>query len=172
MSFCSLNNAYDGKPYYRNEPAMYKTYDVPNKNNLLKEYIQQPVNNKRLIKKYESPLTVVGNNSYIEGKWRDNPEHDLDQLTTTYPYPYCHKKKFFDKDFIKKLKDIMRKNDKYKIPYKTMEVCRLCFKTLGSNEYVLQNDDETFRFHDSILHYYLRHNVYPSKEFYGFIMNY
>ena len=177
MDFCSLNNAFDGKPYYKNIPPIFKSYNTPNKNNLLKEFIQKPVDDGRLLRRYESPLTQVSSTSFIEGKWRDNPQSENKPETLTiypypYPYPFCHKKKFVDNGFIKILKGIMLHNKKYAIPYNDLEVCRLCFKTLGNMEYTLQKGDVTFRFSDSILHYYIRHNVWPSKEFYWFIQDY
>lgn len=173
MEYCPIEAFEDGKPYYRNEPHLFKTYDVVNKKNLTKLHNSHKINKNRLIEKYESPLTKLTENSFIEGKWRDNPKlNNVYNEQITYPYPYARKRKFPDQNFIKKLKQVMIDKQKYAIPYNKLDVCRLCMKTLGNKEFVLQKNDITFRFYDSILHYHMRHNVHPSKEFYHFIMNY
>ncbi len=171
--FCSLEDAFKGKPYCKDIEPIFKSYNVANKHNLLKDFKQKKISKRRLIKHYESPLTQVSENSFIEGRWRDNPQLENKPGTpTVYPYPYSHEKKFFDSNFIKTLKGIMIDRRRYAIPYNDLEVCRLCFKTLSNKEYTLHKDNMTFRFNEGLLHYYLRHNVWPSKKFYTFVMNY
>ena len=171
-NYCLLNDAFEGKPYNKTMPHLFKSYNTANKKNLFKEHKQIKVHNNRLIKHYESPLTQLSDNSFIEGKWRDHPQLENKPGTpAVYPYPHCNNKSFFDNNFINKLDNIIENNKRYAIPYNNLEVCRLCYKTLGNMEYTIQNSNVTFRFGCGLVHYYKEHNVWPSKMFYQFISN-
>ncbi len=175
-NLCSMEDAFQGKPYVKNQKPILETYHLQDKKNLLKKFDEKQVtkvNEGRQIKTYESPLIIVNEQSFIEGKFRDNPNKNTpNDPSTKYPYPFVHDEDFFDKEFIPKLKAIMHAKKKYAIPYGHLEQCRLCFKPLGNKEYVLQSKNKTFRVHDSVLHYYMRHKVWPSKELYWFIKNF
>ena len=52
--------------------------------------------------------------------------------------------------------------------------CRCCDKTNGDQEYYLISDDDMiiYVFPEGLKHYYISHNVQPSKEFIDFITNF
>ena len=184
MNFSTIENAFAGRAYKNDEPVIMPTYHTVEKEKLIKEFKKEDVKNvpeERKINKYETPLIMINENNYLEGKWRDNPENKEDGIkyngvtngsSQNYPYPYMQDQPFFDKRFINKLKSVMQANKKYAIPYNHVDQCRLCFKPLGNKEYVLQKNGITIRVYESNLHYYMRHNVWPSKFLYEFIMNY
>jgi hypothetical protein len=169
MEGCNIDEA------YKSEKPIFETFHINEKKKLLENFDESTVHDvsdNRRLKKYESPVIRVTENSYIEGKFRDNPKHrdnSENDSTSVYPYPFMHKDRFFDNKFFFKLKSIMNSKKKYAVPYSHLEQCRLCFKPLGNKEYVLQSGNQTFRLYDGMMHYYLRHNVWPSKELYWFV---
>lgn len=170
MNPCPMNNAFNGKPFCQDSEPLYKTYSIYDKKN--NEDDKTDVDPSKVIHVYESPLMIISENTFVEGKFRERPTDNGTRYSIKCPYPYMHDKAFSDKEFVRKLKMIMNDNKKYAIPYNKSSKCVLCSKALGNLEYTLQKGNIKFIFQEGIIHYYIRHNVWPSKEFYWFIKEY
>lgn len=171
MEHCSLNDAFKGRPYCQNTKEMFDTPTKYDKNNLFQKG-NYKIDESKIIKKYESPVVKVDENTFIEGKWRMNQNDKLVNKQYNYPFPFMHDKPFFDKQFIDDLNAIMNSNKKYACQFNERQQCVLCSQPLGNMEYTIQKGNTKFIFNNSIMHYYMTHNVWPSKEFYQFIKNY
>ncbi len=165
MNPCPMNHAFNGKPFCQDLEPIYKTRSIYDKKNDDKA---NEVDSSKVILRYESPLVAISENTFVEGKFRESPDNRSNH-PIMYPYPYMHEKPFMDKEFVKKLKMVMNDNKRYAVPYNKSNKCVLCSKALGNLEYTLQKGDTKFIFQDGVVHYYIRHNVWPSKEFYWFI---
>lgn len=111
------------------------------------------------------PLTVLDRTHLVEGYWYRNSSDKI------YPMPKsCNHQ--VEQQFLKKLKEIMKRNERKILICKGFDYCRLCNKMNGASEYSFKKDGITFTFPIDLLHYYEDHNVQPSDEFYDFIMNY
>lgn len=112
-----------------------------------------------------NPLTKINDNKFIEGYWYEDylfRNHDL-------PIP-IESNVVIDKDFIKKLCDIY--NQVIPKSFYGSSMCRICKQSNGSDEYELGKNNTSFIFPSGLIHYYINHNVQPSKNFYEFIMDY
>lgn len=184
MNYCPFEDAFKGKPYEKDIEPIMTTYHVDDKKYLMKTFDKKQVKNvsdDRKIIEYETPLIMVNQTSFIEGKWRDNPTNTQDLngykgvtsgINQNFPFPFMQGCVFPDNKFLPKLKQLMNDKKKYAVPYNHVDQCRLCFKPLSNMEYVIQKNDLSFRVYESNLHYYMRHNVWPSKKLYKFIMSY
>jgi len=116
------------------------------------------------------PLTKIDNNNFIEGYWKNI----LSSYPDNYPYPKVSDTKVSN-EFINKLEQIMNCNNSSNIikeEYFGFSYCRLCNCNNGGNEFIIKSNNITFRMPEGMIHYYINHNVQPSKEFYDFIMNF
>lgn len=116
-----------------------------------------------------TPLTKVSDKEFIEGYWwsKEYPN---------YPKPVSTKLPV-DTLFLSKLKDITVKIESNMLQggsyqhYRGFSICRVCnFNCNGAKEYKFIINDVTYRYPEGLLHYYEKHNVQPSKEFYDVIM--
>jgi hypothetical protein len=124
------------------------------------------------------PLTKINDNEYVEGYWYEDKIFG----NKKYPKPQATDIKV-DYFFIKKLKKIVN-NIKEKYKYDTCIIingcatsygfskCRLCEIDNGSEEFSIGKNGITFKFPEGLIHYYDKHNVQPSNEFYKFINEY
>jgi hypothetical protein len=167
MEHCPLNNAFGNRPYCQVSREMFETPTKYDKTNLFRSG-DYKVDQSKIIRKYESPMVSIDENTFIEGKWRVNPN----DRSSDYPFPFMHDKPFFDKEFVNDLNAIMNANKKYVCQFNERQKCVLCSQPLGNMEYFIQKGNTKFRFDNSIIHYYMTHNVWPSKEFYQFIKDY
>ena len=165
MNPCPMNYAFNGKPFCQDMKPIYKTYSIFDKKRLDNE---SRIDKSKFINNYESPLLIINENTFVEGIFREAPN----DKKSNYPYPYMEKKQFPDTMFITKLKMLMDKNKKYATQYNKSCHCVICSKALGNQEYNFNKGTKTFRCQDGLMHYYNEHNVWPSKEFYWFIINY
>jgi hypothetical protein len=112
------------------------------------------------------PLTQLSDHEYVEGYWWSK---DLFVEHKDLPFPKATNTPV-DPLFLEKLQKITKT-----CPHEEFfgfSSCRICSCHNGSVEYTVINDKGiSFRFPDGLLHYYTKHNVQPSKEFYECIMS-
>ena len=111
------------------------------------------------------PLTKISDTKFMEGYWSNVDDFD----SMKYPQPLATDIPV-NKDFLDKLKRINEKA--YQIHYLGFSHCRICKCLNGTAEYVLSNENIQFNYPEGLLHYYEKHNVKPSDEFFHFIMDY
>ena len=116
-----------------------------------------------------SPLTKVSDTEYVEGYW-----YSEDKDYKLYPKPLPTNNPV-DPIFLSKLKLITSSIENGKVGsfvyYRGFSPCRLCdYKYNGAKEYKFTLDGITYRYPEGLLHYYEKHNVQPSKEFYDVVM--
>lgn len=73
-----------------------------------------------------------------------------------------------DPEFIKRVKYIIRMADLKSNLY--LLTCNLCNYTCGETSGYISCRNMTFKVRNDIIHYYEKHNVLPSEEFYKFVM--
>jgi len=136
------------------------------------------------------PLTEVSETKFIEGYWRltkkrAEPTGDkIKDRQQSYPFPKDSGEDV-DEDFIEKMEKIINMSSHSKEKkidrkgnitislrrYKGYSTCRLCDKDdNGSCEYTILKDEKEYTFPEGIVHYYKKHDVQPSDEFYTMIM--
>jgi hypothetical protein len=130
------------------------------------KYVKEAANNSDTVidEKFNSyPLSLQKDGTYVEGYW-------FSQLCSnkSYPIPQISSEPNSNL-FLEKMKQYI-KDKKPFAQYFGQSECRLCGVNNGSSEYKICNDDMTIYFPEGLLHYYEKHNVHPSKEFYAAIM--
>ena len=165
---CPFDEAFDGKPFCLKAMPIYETHSIYDKKHV---FGPNGVKQGTVVKgagHYESPLTVVNDETFIEGKWRKS----ISDIHSEYPFPFADNVPFPDKQFLEKFRGIMYGNRNYAIKHNQKDECVLCSQMLGNMEYTIQTDNTKFRFRDSLEHYYAKHNVWPSRMFHRFVMQY
>jgi len=108
--------------------------------------------------------------SYAEGYWLLDPRTYSDR---PLPYPVPNDSQVHP-DFIKALKIVENDPDTRRQYYKNSAMCRFeDYTMVGRGEYIrndLRPGGELLVWPDGNIHYYEKHNVLPSVEFYNFIM--
>lgn len=100
-----------------------------------------------------------------EGFWKQSKD-EVSEL----PWPEESSKDFKNKDkFLENLHEKQVFNAQA-IHFKGFSICRVCGINNGSIEYVSEYDGVRFKWPEGYAHYIEKHGVYPSKEFYDFIM--
>jgi hypothetical protein len=117
-----------------------------------------------------SPLTKVDDVNYIEGYWQQNMPYM--EPGDTYPFPIDTNEPN-DPIFKSKLCDLIESLIKKKSydNYLGFSSSRLTGESVGGWEYKFENNGIKWRFPEGIKHYYVDHNVKPSKEFYDMVMS-
>jgi len=110
------------------------------------------------------PLTKISEAEFVEGYWFSSYIPSAE-----YPHPIASNISVCPK-FLDKLKIVSENANK--LYYNGYSNCRLCGCNNGTIEFSLTKNGIKFRYPIGLMHYYVIHNVQPSKEFYDFIMNY
>jgi len=136
------------------------------------------------------PLTKIDEKNYAEGYWingqwcnqtkiwiKNNNEinNEINNENIMYPTPKpdieAVSKEFIDK--LKKLCETVFFNTNINLKsYMGNSYCRICGCENKNKEYHFKSGDITFKMPEGMFHYYINHNIHPSKEFYDFVMKY
>ncbi len=132
----------------------------------------------------QHPDTFIKTQSHCyEGYWRDCSKSDIKRDPDEYPFPIPNK--VTPKQLPKFIKKLQYVEENYTLlggiikNYDGYSGCRLCAYTEnGSYEYsipynndkICLDDPSYITWPEGLLHYFIEHNVIPSREFYDFIM--
>lgn len=102
----------------------------------------------------------------VEGYWKNE---DLSE-TKDYPIPIPHDYEFeFKQEFVDMLKRVQESASPRTrtVKYMGWSDCRICGCMNGTKEYYT----DKWRWPEGYLHYIEKHNVFPSEEFFWYIIN-